>query len=140
MERDVASVDRFDVVARDCEYVYYPGRYIRPTQTSLLIRTWRGARPARVFNRIVDPARTWRLSCAPPRGTLPNAASVCDRIARAGNVFAPIPLDALCPRRDARPGYARVTGRFRGRLVTAVLRRRDGELARWRLLGIPDVF
>jgi dipeptidyl aminopeptidase/acylaminoacyl peptidase len=141
VERDVANVDRFDVVSRDCEYVYYPGRYVRPPDTSLLIRAWRGARPARVANRIVDPARTWRLSCAPPRGSFPRAATVCDRIARAGNVFAPIPADAVCPRRSARLGYVRVNGTFRGRLVTAIVRRRDGcELAQWRLLGIPDVF
>jgi Tol biopolymer transport system component len=141
IERDVANVDRLDAVARDCEHVYYPGRSVRLTGTSLLIRAWRGARPTRVANRIVDPARTWRLSCAPPRGTLPNAATVCERLARAGNVFAPIAPDAVCPRRTARLGYVRVNGRFRGRLVTALLRRRDGcEQALWRRLGVPDVF
>jgi RTX calcium-binding nonapeptide repeat (4 copies)/WD40-like Beta Propeller Repeat len=140
LERDVASVDVVDVVDADCEHVFYPGRYVRPDRTSLVIRVWRGAQAVR-GRTTLDPARTWRLSCAPPRGTLPHAPAVCDRIARAGNVFAPIGPEADCPKVAARLGYARVSGSFRGRRVTSVLRRRDGcELALWRRLGIPDVF
>ena len=78
-----------------------------------------------------DPHR-WTLSCAPVRGTLPNRASTCARLARLGEPFAPVPADAACTEQYGGPAEALVSGRFRGKRVWARFNRADGcRIARW---------
>jgi Tol biopolymer transport system component len=136
VERDVAYVDRLDVVRDDCENVYYPGVRVPLTRTSLSITVWPRAVPRQVPPLRGEPFRTWSLACPPPRGTLPDAQRACVALARAGNPFARVPNDAVCGRRYAQRGVARVTGRLRGRTFTAWFLRRDGcEIARWNRVG-----
>jgi hypothetical protein len=74
----------------------------------------------------------WTLRCAPAGGTLPRAAEACRRLAGLANPFAPVPKDAVCTQIYGGPQTARVTGRFRGRIVWVRFTRRNGcEIARW---------
>jgi hypothetical protein len=78
------------------------------------------------------PTRRWTLACAPARGTLPKPGMACARLARLESPFAPVPPKKACSQIYGGPEVARVTGRFRGRSVHAVFRRRDGcEIERW---------
>jgi hypothetical protein len=138
VERDVAYVDRRDAVRDDCENVYLPGVFVPLTRTSLSFTVWPRSSPALFPPSPADRFRKWTLACAPPRGTFPHAAQACARLARAGNPFAFVAQAAVCRRRFAERGMARVVGRFRGRTFTAWLLRRDGcEIGRWNRIGIP---
>ena len=82
-EADVAYVDRFDVVSRDCEYVFRPGP----------------APPAESLPRLHFVARReYTLRCRPAGGTLPHAGAACARLVRVQNPFAPTaPLERCVP-------------------------------------------
>jgi hypothetical protein len=85
----------------------------------------------------------WTLSCAPVRGSLPNRANACARLARLDAPFARIPADSACTEQYGGPAEARVTGVFRGRRVWARFDRRNGcGIGRWQkhaflLGGVP---
>jgi Tol biopolymer transport system component len=132
VERDVVYADRRDMVRDDCENVYFPGVRVPLRRTSLSITVWPRAVPRQVPPSPGEPFRRWSLACAPPRGTLPDAQRACAVLSSAGNPFAGVPDDAVCARRYAERGVARVTGLFRGRRLTEWFLRRDGcEIARW---------
>ena len=77
-------------------------------------------------------ARSYTLRCAPAGGTLPRQAAACARLARFAHPFAATPRDAVCTQIYGGPQQARVTGRFRGRVVRAHFSRANGcEIARW---------
>lgn len=74
----------------------------------------------------------WTLRCAPARGTLPERAAACRRLAAADSPFKPVPDDAVCTRIYGGPDVARVSGTFRGRRLRAVFNKLGGcEIARW---------
>jgi hypothetical protein len=72
------------------------------------------------------------LTCDPTGGTFSHPAAACGRLARMRTPFAPVPKAAVCTDIYGGPDVARVIGRFRGRDIWAVFRRRNGcEIARW---------
>jgi hypothetical protein len=128
VERDVAYVDKRDVVHGDCEYVFRHGAVQSLSSTWLSITVWPKGRAASFHRRT--------LICAPPRGTLRGRKEACAKLARFGDPFARIPVETACPVRVVDPAVARVVGRFRGRYMTVWLRRTDGcEIARWDRFG-----
>jgi hypothetical protein len=80
-------------------------------------------------------AAPWRhatLTCSPAGGTLSHPVAACTRLSQMKAPFAPVPDDAVCTDIYGGPDVARVIGRFRGRDIWAVFRRRNGcEIARW---------
>jgi len=93
-------------------------------RTSLTITAWPEG--------VGGPKRTWTLRCAPVGGTLPRRAQACARLARLDDAFAPVPRDAVCTMVYGGPQVAKVVGRFNGRRIWAIFRRRDGcDIARW---------
>lgn len=127
-EGDVAYVDRFDRVARDCEYVYRPGP-APPLRgrTSLLIRIWpdgnRGA---------ASPRLQYTLRCRRAGGTLPHARTGCVRLARIQNPFAPVSPAEDCALIYAGDETAAVRGVYGGRPVrTSFDRQGSCSVRRW---------
>jgi hypothetical protein len=80
-------------------------------------------------------AAPWRhstLTCSPAGGTLTRPAAACARLSRLRAPFAPVPPDAVCSDIYSGPNVAIVSGRFRGRRIWVVFRRRNScETARW---------
>ena len=98
--------------------------------TDLRIRVWSEGRGDSV-------ARTWTLDCAPARGTLPQRATACRRLADVTRPFAPVRKDMQCTQIYGGPAEALVTGTFRGRKVWALLSLRDGcQIERWRRVAV----
>jgi hypothetical protein len=92
---------------------------------SLTITVWPEGRPG--------PAHSWTLGCSPVRGTLPERAEACRRLAGLRNPFAPVAPDTFCTQVYGGPQVALVRGTFRGHRVWTYFRRRDGcEIARWK--------
>jgi RTX calcium-binding nonapeptide repeat (4 copies)/WD40-like Beta Propeller Repeat len=110
-ENDVAYVDRFDAVSRDCEWVYRPGP-APPVQgrIALTIRIW-----PRGFRAPKKPPHAYTLRCQPARGTLPHAATACARLVRIQNPFAPISPLERCDPVFAGTQTAGVSGTYGGR-------------------------
>ncbi len=78
----------------------------------------------------------WTLGCAPVRGTLPDAARACRRLATMSRPFAPVPKDAVCLQVYGGPQVAFAKGTYRGSRIWAWFRRRDScETARWNRVG-----
>jgi Subtilisin inhibitor-like len=79
------------------------------------------------------PTRTYTLTCAPGGGTLPRPTSACAKLAARKAPFAPTPQGTACTQIYGGPQEARVTGRFRGRLVRAGFSLKNGcEISRWK--------
>jgi hypothetical protein len=94
--------------------------------TDLTIRVWTDGRDAGAADK------TWTLECAPARGTLPQRAAACRRLAALKRPFAPVRKDMQCTQIYGGPAEALVTGTHRGAKVWALLSRRDGcQIARW---------
>ena len=92
--------------------------------TSLEITVWPEGRSGRAIHST--------LRCAPPRGTVPNPASACRRLAALDRPFRPVPRPAVCTMIYGGPATAFVRGTHKGRAVRAWFNRRDGcEIARW---------
>lgn len=129
-ELDTATVDRFDVVASDCEVVH--GKRARSKRigtagrTSLTIHVW-----PRGKQRALRPQR-WTLACEPARGTLPGAARACRRLLAMRRPFRAVPRGVACTEIYGGPQVAEVRGTLRGRPVTARFSRTDGcQIERW---------
>ncbi len=96
------------------------------TGSALRITYWEdGAKPG--------ASTTWTLRCGPPRGTLPQPARACRRLASAGaKPFAPTPENAVCTEIYGGPQKARVVGTVGTTRVRATFARTNGcEIARW---------
>jgi hypothetical protein len=95
-------------------------------KTSLTITYWEDG--SRLGDKTVS-----RLSCDPPRGTVPRPAIACRRLATVGRkLFAPVPGGSLCTEIYGGAQFALVTGNVDGRRVWAKFQRRNGcEIARW---------
>jgi hypothetical protein len=79
-----------------------------------------------------SPPHRWTLRCGPPGGTLPNRAAACARLTTLRDPFAPVPRDAACTEQFGGPAEATVTGRHKGRRISAQFNRTDGcRIARW---------
>jgi Tol biopolymer transport system component len=129
-ELDTATVDRFDVVASDCEVVRgkrsKSERIGTAGRTSLTIHVWPGGK-----QRASQPRR-WTLACQPARGTLPGAGRACRRLLALRRPFRPVPRDAVCTEIYGGPQVAEVRGRLRGRRVAGRFTRTDGcQIERW---------
>jgi Subtilisin inhibitor-like len=97
-----------------------------PTGTALRITYWEdSSKPG--------ASTTWTLRCGPPRGTLPQPARACRRLASSGpELFAPISENAVCTEMYGGPQKARVAGAVGGARVWATFARTNGcEIARW---------
>jgi Tol biopolymer transport system component len=133
-ELDTATVDRFDVVATDCEVVR--GKRVRSNRigtagvTSLTIHFWpQGKRGA-------SKSQRWTLACQPARGTLPRRARACRLLLAMRRPFRPVPPGTACTEIYGGPQVAEVRGRFRGRRVSAQFTRTDGcQIERWNRVG-----
>jgi hypothetical protein len=79
-----------------------------------------------------DAAHRWTLRCNPAAGTLPHAATACTHLAELRAPFARVPPMSMCSQIYGGPQTARVTGTFRGSVVSAAFNRVGGcEIARW---------
>ena len=77
-------------------------------------------------------ARRWTLRCAPPGGTLPNAAAACRALAANRAALRAVPPGAICTQIFGGPQVATVRGVLDGRQVRATFSRANGcEIARW---------
>jgi hypothetical protein len=77
-------------------------------------------------------AKRWTLMCTPAGGSLPSPATVCRKLGRLGEWYAPIPDGTACTQIFGGPQTARVVGRYRGRRLWVTFRRRNGcEINRW---------
>jgi Subtilisin inhibitor-like len=96
------------------------------TGTSLRITYWQDGAKA-------GASTTWTLRCGPPRGTLPQAARACRRLASGGpKLFAPMSENAVCTEIYGGPQTARVVGTVGATRVWATFSRTNGcEIARW---------
>jgi TolB protein len=133
-ELDTATVDRFDVVASDCEVVHGKGarsnRIGTAGRTSLTIHFWpRGKQRA-------SRSQRWTLACEPARGTLPGAARACRRLLALPRPFRAVPRGSACTEIYGGPQVAEIRGTLRGRRVAARFRRTDGcQIKRWNRVG-----
>jgi hypothetical protein len=86
-----------------------------------------------------EPAASvvWTLRCDPPRGSLPQPARACERIASGGaKLFAPVPRGIACTQIYGGPQKARVVGTVLGARVWATFTRTDGcQIGRWQRLA-----
>jgi len=112
-ESDIAYIDRFDAVSRDCEWVYRPGP-APPVRgrIKLTIRVWPDG-----IQGPKKPPRVYRLRCRPAGGTLPHAATACAKLVRVQNPFAPISPLQRCDPVFAGVQTAGVRGSYDGRSV-----------------------
>lgn len=113
LEGDIAYVDRFDAVSRDCEWVYRagPAPPVRG-RIALTIRIWsKGMQGPR------KPPRVYTLRCRPAGGTLPHPAAACAKVVRVQNPFAPISPLQRCYPVFAGVQTAGVSGVYGGRSV-----------------------
>ena len=93
--------------------------------TSLHIAVWPNGKGQ-------PPKRSYTLTCAPVRGTLPHRVAACRRLAQLRTPFAGVPKNMACTEIYGGPQEAFVTGRFRGALVHVRFNRRDGcQIERW---------
>jgi hypothetical protein len=78
----------------------------------------------------------WRLTCDPPAGDHPDAASACDVLDRNGpRALPPVAKNKLCSQVYSGPEKATVTGTWRGRPINATFSRNNScETARWAAL------
>jgi len=80
--------------------------------------------------------RRYTLRCGPAGGTVPHPAAACRVLASLPHPFAPVPSGAICSAIALGPQEAVVTGRLRGKPVSAHLTLRDScEIERWRKLA-----
>jgi dipeptidyl aminopeptidase/acylaminoacyl peptidase len=112
-EGDIAYVDRFDAVSRDCEWVYRPGPAPPVAgRIALTIRVWRNG-----IQGPSKPPRVYTLRCRPAGGTLPHAATACARLLHVQNPFAPQSPLQRCVPVFAGVQTAGVQGSYGGRSV-----------------------
>jgi hypothetical protein len=85
-----------------------------------------------------QPARSYRLACQPPRGSVPHPGRACALLLRLGaRLFAPPPAGVACTQIYGGPATARVVGRVAGRHVDARLSLVDGcQISRWQKLKL----
>lgn len=77
------------------------------------------------------PTKVWTLQC-PPGGTLPNAATACNRLAELEDPFAPVPKGTACTQIYGGPEIAQVTGTYNGERVDTEFSRGNGcDIERW---------
>ena len=96
------------------------------TGTSLRVTYWEdGSKPSE--------STTWTLGCSPPRGSVPQPARACRRLAPGGaKLFAPMAENVACTEIYGGPQKARVVGTVGGTRVWATFARANGcEFARW---------
>ena len=94
--------------------------------TSLRVTYWEdGSKPSE--------STTWTLGCSPPRGSVPQPARACRRLAPGGaKLFAPMAENVACTEIYGGPQKARVVGTVGGTRVWATFARANGcEIARW---------
>ena len=74
----------------------------------------------------------WTLTCEPPGGSHPSAASACATLAANEDALEPDPPEAMCSQIYGGPQQAEVSGVFRGRRIAIELSRANGcAIARW---------
>jgi hypothetical protein len=96
------------------------------TGTSLRVTYWEdGSKPSE--------STSWTLRCSPPRGSVPQPARACRRLALGGaKLFAPIAKNVACTQIYGGPQKARVVGTVGGMRVWATFARANGcEIERW---------
>jgi len=80
---------------------------------------------------------TRTLTCDPPGGTAPDAASVCTQLTKVaavkgGDPFAPTPKGQMCTQIFGGPQTATIKGTWKGKPVDATFGRKNGcEIKRW---------
>ena len=81
-------------------------------------------------------ARHWTLRCAPPGGSLPNAAAACRAIRENRAAFRAVAPETICTQIFGGPQVATVRGVLSGRRISAAFARNNGcEIARWNRLS-----
>jgi hypothetical protein len=77
----------------------------------------------------------WSLKCNPAGGTLQKAKTACNRLLKIANPFAHADPDQMCTELYGGDEVATVTGRWKGKKVSATFSKKDGcEIARWEAL------
>jgi hypothetical protein len=69
---------------------------------------------------------SWRLQCGPPSGTLPEAATACERLSALEDPWSPVPPDAACTQLYGGAHVLTVRGTFGGEPVDARFTRING--------------
>jgi len=76
---------------------------------------------------------SYRLTCNPAAGTVPDPARACRALASLRHPFAPTPSGTICSDISLGPEQAVVTGVLRGKRIHALLRVQGScEIDRWR--------
>jgi hypothetical protein len=95
--------------------------------TSLTVTVWPQGKDG--------PSSTWSLRCLPARGTHPQRAQACAKLAATAAPFAAVPDKLMCTQQYGGPEEAVVRGLHKGKRVLARFHRRDGcHIARWNRL------
>jgi len=103
--------------------------------TTLTVTIWPKGQAAGV-------SRTWTLSCAPARGTLPRPGRACRALFANRTALRPPPRGEVCSAQYGGPQVASIVGVVRGQRVRTLLTRTNGcAIDRWSrlraLLPVP---
>lgn len=97
--------------------------------TDLRITVWPQGRDG-------NASKQWTLRCNPAAGSLPRAATACQKLAAMTLPFKPIPGTAVCTEIYGGPQQAQIVGTHRGKPVRVTLAARNGcEISRAKKLG-----
>jgi hypothetical protein len=101
-----------------------------PPPTSLRISFWEDGSGG-------TPDTVWTLRCNPARGSLPQPARACRRLAAGGaRLFAPVRPDTVCTEIYGGPQRAHVVGVLAGKRIWSTFTRTNGcEIDRWQRLS-----
>jgi hypothetical protein len=82
-----------------------------------------------------QPSKLWTLRC-PPGGTLPDAATACEKLGGIDDPFAPVPKGTACTQIYGGPELADVTGTYNGKSIDTQFSRGNGcDIERWKRVG-----
>ena len=105
------------------------GAAVATPETQLTISYWAEGRGA-------SAAKTYTLRCDPDGGTVPRAATVCNKLDSLTRAFAPTRKTVVCTDQYGGPQQALITGRHEGDRVWTLIGMRNGcEIARAKRLA-----
>lgn len=101
-----------------------------------------GAAAANSYSVVVTYKQTpqsdlqkWTIKCNPAAGTMPKAKTVCKKLLKIANPFAPADPDQMCTEIYGGDDIATVKGTWKGKKISVKYSKINGcEIARWDLL------
>jgi hypothetical protein len=105
------------------------GAAVATPETQLTISYWPEGRGN-------SDAETYTLRCDPDGGTVPRAATVCNKLDTLARAFAPTRKNIMCTDQYGGPQQALIVGRHKGNRVWTVIGMRNGcEISRAKRLA-----